>query len=82
MSSTDIDRYLAGIDEPKRTTLEQLRSNILAVLPGRHCARLEAELSGYERTSGSLHFPIDEPLPLPLVTKLLQTRLLELGRTA
>lgn len=29
----DIDSYLAGVDEPKRSTLEQLRRSIHAALP-------------------------------------------------
>jgi uncharacterized protein YdhG (YjbR/CyaY superfamily) len=29
----EIDRYLATLDEPKRSTLEALRESILAVLP-------------------------------------------------
>jgi uncharacterized protein YdhG (YjbR/CyaY superfamily) len=33
MSSRDIDRYLATIDEPKRSTLEALRRSILEVVP-------------------------------------------------
>ncbi|MCW2783747.1 MAG: hypothetical protein JWP74_264 [Marmoricola sp.] len=33
MPADDIDDYLAGVAEPKRTTLEQLRQQILAVLP-------------------------------------------------
>ncbi|MEZ5232018.1 MAG: iron chaperone [Acidimicrobiia bacterium] len=33
MSAADIDAYLAGLDEPKRTTLEALRRAILAVVP-------------------------------------------------
>jgi uncharacterized protein YdhG (YjbR/CyaY superfamily) len=33
MTRADVDRYLAAVDEPKRTTLEQLRQKILAVLP-------------------------------------------------
>jgi uncharacterized protein YdhG (YjbR/CyaY superfamily) len=33
MSSTEVDRYLAGLDEPKRSTLEQLRRTILEVIP-------------------------------------------------
>lgn len=28
-----MDRYLAGVEEPKRSTLEQLRRTILAALP-------------------------------------------------
>jgi uncharacterized protein YdhG (YjbR/CyaY superfamily) len=33
MASTDIDDYLAGIAEPKRGTLEEMRRRILAVIP-------------------------------------------------
>lgn len=33
MSSAEIDDYLAGLDEPKRSTLQQLRETILAVVP-------------------------------------------------
>jgi uncharacterized protein YdhG (YjbR/CyaY superfamily) len=33
MAATDIDDYLAGVDGPKRAALEQLRRNVLAVLP-------------------------------------------------
>jgi uncharacterized protein YdhG (YjbR/CyaY superfamily) len=30
----DVDRYLAGLDEPKRSTLEEVRRRILKVIPG------------------------------------------------
>ena len=33
VSAGDIDNYLAGVDEPKRSTLEQLRRSIHAVVP-------------------------------------------------
>jgi uncharacterized protein YdhG (YjbR/CyaY superfamily) len=33
MSSREIDRYLATLDEPKRSTLEALRRSILEVVP-------------------------------------------------
>ena len=33
MSASEIDEYLAGLEEPKRTTLEQLRRTILDVVP-------------------------------------------------
>lgn len=33
MARTEIDRYLAGVEEPKRATLEQLRRTILEVIP-------------------------------------------------
>ena len=33
MSAAEIDHYLAQLDEPKRSTLSQLRSTILALVP-------------------------------------------------
>ena len=33
MSATEIDEYLDGLDEPKRSTLVRLRRDILAVVP-------------------------------------------------
>jgi uncharacterized protein YdhG (YjbR/CyaY superfamily) len=34
MAPIEIDRYLAGLDEPQRTTLEALRKSIMEVVPG------------------------------------------------
>src|SRR3954463_9936950 len=111
MTSAEVDAYLAGIDEPKRSTLEALRRSILAVVPeaeecisygmpafrvdgkvvagfaafknhlaylphsGAVLADLADRLAGYERTSGSLHFAIDEPLPDDLVRHLVEAKL-------
>jgi uncharacterized protein YdhG (YjbR/CyaY superfamily) len=33
MSTEDVDRYLAALGEPKRSTLEELRRSILEVVP-------------------------------------------------
>ncbi len=33
MSEQEVDEYLAALDEPKRGTLEQLRSTILEIVP-------------------------------------------------
>jgi uncharacterized protein YdhG (YjbR/CyaY superfamily) len=33
MASIDVDRYLAALDEPKRSTLEETRRRILEVVP-------------------------------------------------
>jgi uncharacterized protein YdhG (YjbR/CyaY superfamily) len=33
MSVEEVDRYLSGIEEPKRATLERLRQSILEVVP-------------------------------------------------
>ena len=112
MSGTEeIDNYLEGLDEPKRSTLRRLRHDILAVIPdaeqciayavpgfkvggktvagfaafknhlsylphsGSVFPELAAELAGYQRSSGALRFPVDEPLPATLVAKLIAVRL-------
>ena len=53
----------------------------LAYLPhsGSTLPDLAADSVGYERTKGSLHFPIDQPLSQALVNSLITTRLRELG---
>lgn len=33
MASVDVDGYLAGLEEPKRSTLEEMRRRILEVVP-------------------------------------------------
>jgi uncharacterized protein YdhG (YjbR/CyaY superfamily) len=40
---------------------------------------LAGALGGYDKTKGALHFRPDEPLPAPLVRKLLETRIAETG---
>ena len=115
MAVQDVDGYLATLDEPKRSTLEDLRRSILEVVPdaeqcisygmpafkvrgktvagfaafkdhlsylphsGSVLAQLGDELVGYQSTKGSLHFAVDEPLPRPLVSKLVGLRLEELN---
>ena len=114
MSAAEIDDYLAGLDEPKRGTLEQLRRDILAVIPDaeqgisyglpafrvqgkvvagfaafvRHLSylphsgsvlvALQSQIAGYQHTTGSLHFPLDTPLPPDLVRALVTTKLAQL----
>ncbi len=113
MSKVEIDRYLAKLEEPERSTLSQLRDTIAAVVPeaeqcisyGMPAFKLEGKTiagfaafknhlsylphsgsgpcatrrghAGYTQTKGSLHFPIDEPLPEELVKKLLAARMAE-----
>src|SRR6476659_6351982 len=115
MTADEVDAYLAGLEEPKRSTLEALRRSVLAVVPdaeecisygmpafrvggkvvagfaafknhlaylphsGEVLSVLGDRLDGYERTSGSLHFPIDEPLPDDLVRSLVNAKLAILG---
>src|SRR4051812_32654153 len=107
MSAQEIDHYLSGIEEPKRSTLEALRRTILEFVPEaeqcisygmpafkisgkvvagfaafkRHLSYLPhsgsvlpalgSAIDGYEGTKGSLHFPIDAPLPHALVEQLI-----------
>ena len=51
--------------------------NHLAYLPhsGSVFTALRDDLAGYTYTDGSLHFPIDKPLPKTLVKKLIAVRL-------
>jgi uncharacterized protein YdhG (YjbR/CyaY superfamily) len=108
-----VDEYLAGLEEPKRSALQELRQTILSIVPdaeecisygmpayrwegkvfagfaafkthlsylphsGSVLEKLSDDLAGYRSTKGSLHFPIDKPLPKSLVQKLIDTRLNE-----
>jgi uncharacterized protein YdhG (YjbR/CyaY superfamily) len=58
--------------------------NHLSYLPhsGSVLGELSDDLAGYKSTDGSLHFPIDKPLPRALVKKLIATRLDEVRRRA
>ena len=40
-------------------------------------AALQQQLSGYEGTKGSIHFPIDKPLPLDLIDEIVKFRVAE-----
>jgi uncharacterized protein YdhG (YjbR/CyaY superfamily) len=115
MSVKEIDTYLEGLDEPKRSTLQQLRETILEIVPdaeqgisyglpafrvqgkvvagfaafkthlsylphsGSVLPELGDEVAGYGGTKGSLHFPVDQPLPRPLVEKLIAIRLRQIA---
>lgn len=115
MTTDEVDAYLAGVEEPKRSTLEALRRSIRVIVPGaEECisygmpafrvsgkavagfaafknhlaylphsgevlASLGDRLDGYERTSGSLHFAVDEQLPDELVRALVDAKLAILG---
>jgi len=111
MSSSEIDAYLAGLEEPKRSTLQELRHTILEVIPeaeegisyqvpafrlhgkvvagfaafknhlsylphsGSVFPQLQQEVASYRTSTGALQFPIDQPLPKPLVEKLVRVRI-------
>jgi uncharacterized protein YdhG (YjbR/CyaY superfamily) len=111
VSAAELDAYLDRLDEPKRSTLRQLRCDILAAVPdaeqcisyavpgfkvagktiagfaafknhlsylphsGSVFPELADELAGYEKSSGALRFPVDQPLSAHLVKKLIDVRL-------
>lgn len=111
MAAHEIDEYLQGVEEPKRSTLQALRRTILELVPdaeqvisygvpafrvrgktvagfgafrshlsylpfsGSVLPQLADELEGYTTTKSALHFPVDRPLPKPLVKKLIAVRL-------
>jgi uncharacterized protein YdhG (YjbR/CyaY superfamily) len=47
-------------------------------MSGRVITALKEELKGYETTSGSIHFALDKPLPVMLLRKLIQYRMVEI----
>jgi uncharacterized protein YdhG (YjbR/CyaY superfamily) len=55
--------------------------NHLSYLPhsGSVLAALGDDVAGFESTKGSLHFPVDEPLPPALVDRLVTTRMRQAG---
>lgn len=109
--SVEVEDYLSGLDEPKQSTLRQLRASILRVVPdaeecisyGSPAYRVDGkvvagyaafknhlsylphsgsvfdqvgdDLAGYTMSKGALHFPVDRPLPDPLVEKLVRVRI-------
>lgn len=52
----------------------------LSYLPfsGSVLSRLSDQLNGYTMTKSALHFPVDRPLPKPIVRQLIESRLREL----
>jgi uncharacterized protein YdhG (YjbR/CyaY superfamily) len=110
-TANPVEEYLTGLDEPKQSTLRQLRSSILEFIPeaeecisyglpafrvrgkviagfaafknhlsyvphsGSVIPELGAKAARYESTKGSLHFPVDKPLPKALVRQLVMVRL-------
>jgi uncharacterized protein YdhG (YjbR/CyaY superfamily) len=116
MSQQEVDEYLANLDEPKRTTLEELRQTIHSIVPeaeegisygtpayrlqgkviagfaafknhlsylphsGSVFAEIPDDVADYVTSKGALRFPIDQPLPRPLVKKLIAIRLRQAGQ--
>ncbi|MEZ5227021.1 MAG: DUF1801 domain-containing protein [Acidimicrobiales bacterium] len=113
--SAQVDAHLAKLPEPQRSTLQALRSTLLAILPHAEeklsysmpCVALQGKaVAGYDgfkdhcsyfphsgnvlpkieglpadamTTTGTLQFPVDEPLSASLVRKLVKVRMAEIS---
>jgi uncharacterized protein YdhG (YjbR/CyaY superfamily) len=110
-NANPVEDYLEALDEPKQSTLRELRQAILKVIPeaeecmsyglpafriqgkviagfaafknhlsylphsGSVIAEVGARAAPYASTKASLHFPVDTPLPKPLVRQLVTIRM-------
>jgi uncharacterized protein YdhG (YjbR/CyaY superfamily) len=105
----NVDEYFAGVPEPARSKLHQMRAAIRSAVPPEateaisyripafkyngpllwyaafsdHCslfptaaviAAFEKELKRYTISKGTIHFPVDKPLPATLIRKLVKAR--------
>jgi uncharacterized protein YdhG (YjbR/CyaY superfamily) len=105
----NVDEYFAGVPEPARSKLHQMRAAIRSAVPPEateaisyripafkyngpllwyaafsdHCslfptaaviAAFEKELKRYTTSKGTIHFPVDKPLPATLIRKLVKAR--------
>ena len=53
-------------------------SNHCSLFPGASVIKaFEKELKGYKTSKGTIHFPVDKPLPAALVKKIVKARLAE-----
>ena len=69
MSNQDVDDYLAAVPEPQKSTLEQLRATLVALLPeaeqgiayGVPCFKVGGKgVAGFAWYTEPLHLPADE----------------------
>ena len=101
--------YLAGVPEPSRSALNQIRAAIRSIVPAEttevisygipafrhkrvlvwyaafanHCSlfptaavidAFQDELKGFFVSKGTIHFPMDKPMPIDLIKRMVQAR--------
>jgi uncharacterized protein YdhG (YjbR/CyaY superfamily) len=68
-----IDEYHNSFPADIQKILEQLRQTIKQAAPN----ATENELTKYNTSKGAIQFPIDKPLPLTLIKKIVRLRVSE-----
>lgn len=53
--------------------------NSLFPMSGGVIERLQRELAGYEVTKGTIHFPVDKPMPVSILRVVVTTRIAEIN---
>jgi len=113
-----VEKYVAGVREPVRSTLDKIRATIRSVAPAEttevisygipafkingakykgmlmwyaafsdHCSlfptasmikTFKEDLKDFKVSKGTIHFPVDKPLPAALLKKMVKARLAEM----
>jgi uncharacterized protein YdhG (YjbR/CyaY superfamily) len=109
-----VEGYFAGVPEPARSALNQIREAIRSVVPpeateiisykipafkhkkvlvwyatfSNHCSlfptaaviqEFKDELKPFSTSKGTIHFPLDKPMPMELIKKMVKDRLSRSG---